>query len=152
SIVVMTKDEERNIAKCLCSVKDFDEVFVVDSGSKDRTCAIADEMGAEVVQFRWNGKYPKKKQWCLENLPFSHGWVLYVDADEEVSPELAEEIRTLIETGAERAGYFVGYDYVFLNHVLKHGHRVYKLVLFDRHKGQFVDYDDLDVANMWEVE
>ena len=152
SVIVMTKDEERNIAKCLASVAAFGEVFVVDSNSSDRTCAIATDMGAEVVSFSWDGKYPKKKQWCLENLPFSHDWVLYVDADEEVLPSLAEEIHRVMADRGSHAGFFVGYDYVFLGQVLRHGHRVYKLVLFDRHRGRFVDYDDLDAANMWEVE
>jgi len=152
SVIVMTKDEEANIAKCLRSVRGFDEVFVVDSGSRDRTCAIAAEMGATVVDFRWNGRYPKKKQWCLDELSFRHDWVLYVDADEEVTPELTEEIGRVLAGPPRHAGYFVGYDYVFLGHVLHHGHRVYKLVLLNRHKARFPERDDLDVANMWEVE
>jgi glycosyltransferase involved in cell wall biosynthesis len=152
SVVVMTKNEERNIAKCLRSLSRFDEVFVVDSNSEDRTREIAKDMGAEVVRFAWNGKYPKKKQWCLENLPFRHDWVLYVDADEEPYPETAEEMFQLINKGPRHNGYLAGYDYVFAGKVLKHGHRIYKLVLFNRHKGRFLDYDDLNVANMWEVE
>lgn len=152
SVIVMTKNEERNIAKCLHSVSEFDEVFVVDSSSDDKTCDMAEELGAKVVQFSWNGKYPKKKQWCLENLPFSHAWVLYVDADEEVSPELCAEIRRLIISTPDHSGYFVSYNYFFLGKELKHGHRIYKLVLFNRARGRFLDYDDLDAANMWEVE
>lgn len=152
SVVVITKNEEKNIEKCLHSVQRFAEVFVIDSGSEDRTCEIAERLGAKVVQFRWNGKYPKKKQWCLENLPFSYDWLLIVDADEEVYPELADEIAGLMARGLDASGYFVECDYVFMGKVLKHGHRIHKLVLFDRRKGRFLDYDDLDVANMWEVE
>ena len=152
SVIVMTKDEEANIAKCLRSVRGFDEVFVVDSGSRDRTCAIAGEMGATVVPFHWNGRYPKKKQWCLDELPFRHDWVLYVDADEEVTPQLTAEIGRILAGEPRHAGHFVGYDYVFLGRVLRHGHRVYKLVLLNRHKARFPERDDLDVANMWEVE
>ena len=152
SVIVMTKDEEQNIAKCLRSVGNFAEVFVVDSGSADRTCAIAEGMGGKVIAFRWNGKYPKKKQWCLENLPLAHDWVLYVDADEEVSPQLSAEIRTLIAAGPQHAGYFVGYDYVFLGGVLSHGHRVYKLAFLARRKARFVEYDDLDIATALEIE
>ena len=152
SVIVMTKNEGCNIAKCLRSVANFNEILVVDSNSTDNTCAIAEEMGAKVVQFQWNGKYPKKKQWCLENISHSHDWVLYVDADEEVYPELAEEIRNLMKHSPEHAGYFVCYDYVFMGRVLKHGHRIYKLVLFNKNKGRFLDYDDLEVSNMWEVE
>lgn len=152
SVIVMTKNEERNVAQCLRGVERFAEVFVVDSDSTDRTCEIAREHGAKVVTFRWDGGYPKKKQWSLENLPFAHDWVLYVDADEVVSPELADEIAHAVRAPDGRAGFFVGYDYVFLGRVLRHGRRVYKLVLLERHKAAFLDYDDLGAANMWEVE
>src|SRR5271170_3715683 len=92
SVIVMTKNEEKNLAKCLRGLQRMSQVFVVDSGSTDRTPEIARDGGAELVHFAWNGKYPKKKQWCLDNLPFAHDWVLYVDADEEVPPELVDEI------------------------------------------------------------
>jgi glycosyltransferase involved in cell wall biosynthesis len=149
SVIIMTKDEEGNIAECLRSVKRFGQVFVVDSGSRDRTGVIAESMGTTVVPFRWNGRYPKKKQWCLEELPFRHDWVLYVDADEMVTPELADEIGEVMAGPRRHAGYFVGYDYVFLDRVLRHGHRVYKLVLFDRHKARFAERDDLTWRTEW---
>ncbi|MCV6801114.1 glycosyltransferase, partial [Achromobacter ruhlandii] len=104
SVVVMTKNEERNIAKCLKALAEFDEVFVVDSNSTDATCAMAAALGAKVSNFNWNGKYPKKKQWCLEQLPFTHPVVLYVDADEEMTPELAAEIRAALPRFAAGAG------------------------------------------------
>jgi glycosyltransferase involved in cell wall biosynthesis len=148
----MSKNEAKNITKCLASLRGVDQIFVVDSGSTDGTQDLALKLGATVVDFRWNGHYPKKKQWCLENLPFDHDWVFYVDADEEATPELLGEIgRAIFEPGAI-AGYFVGYDYVFLGKMLRHGQRVYKLVLFDRHRGRFDPVDDLEAENMWEVE
>jgi len=152
SVIVMTKNEESNLPKCLASVERFDEVFVADSLSKDRTAEIARAAGARVVEFDWNGRYPKKKQWCLENLPFRHDFVLYLDADEELSAPLVHEIAGHAARGFDRAGYFVGYDYVFLGRRLRHGLRVYKLVLFDRRRARFVERDDLDVEHMWEVE
>jgi glycosyltransferase involved in cell wall biosynthesis len=153
SVIVMTKNEELNIAKCLRSVSAFDEVHVVDSASEDRTCAIAAGMGRHVRPFRWNGAYPKKKQWCLENLALRHDWVFYVDADEEVPAERVEEIRALMLRGPAHDGYFAGYDYVFMGRVLRRGHRrVYKLALFNRHRGRFLPRDDLDLANSSEVE
>ncbi len=72
SVIVMTLNEELNIVNCLKSLERFDEVFVVDSNSTDRTCQIAAEMGAKPVNFSWNRQYPRKKQWSLDNLPFSH--------------------------------------------------------------------------------
>ncbi|MGF7046299.1 glycosyltransferase involved in cell wall biosynthesis [Paenibacillus sp. DS2015] len=152
SVVIMTKNEENNIRKCIHSVQDFSEIYVVDSNSTDQTLEIAHSLGAKVVNFTWDGKYPKKKQWALEQLPFQNDYVFYVDADEEVTPKLNAEIRNIFEAKDTAAGYFVGYDYVFMDKVLKHGHQVYKLVIFDRKRGKFLDYDDLDANNMWEVE
>ena len=108
SVVVMTRNEELNLPKCLASVERFDEVFVVDSQSHDHTQEIARAAGAEIVEFVWNGRYPKKKQWCLENLPFRHDWVLYLDADEEATEARVDEIARLAATGFGKAGYFVG--------------------------------------------
>jgi glycosyltransferase involved in cell wall biosynthesis len=152
SVIVLTRNEEANLTKCLRSAVDFSEIFVVDSGSTDRTPEIAREHGAHVVEFQWNGGYPKKKQWALENLPFSYDWVLYLDADEEITPALASEIAALFENGPCTAGYFVGLDYRFLGRTLHHGQRVYKLILFDRTRGRFEEHDDLEATNMWEVE
>jgi glycosyltransferase involved in cell wall biosynthesis len=152
SAIVMTKNEARNITKCLRSLQRIDQILVVDSGSTDGTKEIAKKLGATVVDFQWNGQYPKKKQWCLENLPFDHDWVFFVDADEEATPELLNEIGHQLATQEGTAGYFVGYDYVFLGRTLRHGQRVFKLVLFDRHLGRFEPVDDLEAENMWEVE
>lgn len=152
SVIVMTKDEELNIERCLRSAERFAQVFVVDSESTDRTVQIAESLGATVVPFRWDGRYPKKKQWCLEQLPFEHDWVLYLDADEVTPPALVAEIADLMSSGPNDAGYFAGYDYVFLGRTLRRGQSVRKLVLFDRRRGRFVDYPDLEASNMWEVE
>jgi len=152
SVIVITRNEEKNIAKCLNRLTAYDEVFVVDSASTDRTQEIARGLGANVVEFRWNGQYPKKKQWSLENLPFRNDWVLWVDADEEVYPELTEEIRELMRVGPPYQGYFVAYDYVFMGRVLKHGQQIYKLVFHDRRKGRFIEQDDLDVKTTGDQE
>lgn len=152
SVIVLTRDEEANIAKCLASVARFETVFVVDSGSTDRTVAIARAWGAEVVPFRWDGTYPKKKQWCLERLPLRHDWVLYVDADEELYPELTDEIGRLMADGPDHLGYFARFDGWFAGRKLRHGIQNVKLVLFNRHKARFPEFDDLDATRMWEVE
>ena len=153
SIIVMTLNEERNIVNCLKSLTRFDEVFVVDSNSTDRTCEIATEMGAKPVNFTWNRQYPRKKQWSLDNLPFSHDWVLYVDADERVSPELAEEIAALFADGEPpHQGYFIGFDYWFNGTVLRHGQRVWKLALMRRDRAYYVPRNDLEVPQVGDLE
>jgi glycosyltransferase involved in cell wall biosynthesis len=151
SVLVLAKNEEANIAECLQAVREFAEVVVVDSSSTDRTTDLALQHGARVVNFEWNGAYPKKKQWALDNAQLSHRWVLLLDADERVTPELATEISKTLRTPGD-AGYFVGLDYFFLGKLLRHGQRVYKLILFDRTRGRFEEYDDLEATTMWEVE
>jgi len=152
SVIVMTKNEEANIRACLAPMARFAETFVVDSNSVDATVAIATAMGARVVRFTWDGLYPKKKQWCLENLPFGYDWVLYVDADEQLSSQLVDEIAELMRSGPRAVGYFLRFDNSFLGRRLRHGIENFKLVMFDRHRGRFLDYHDLNVATMWEVE
>lgn len=149
--VVMTKNEESNIASCLGSLERFAQVVVVDSWSDDETVRIAEDHGAEVVHFEWNGEYPKKKEWCRRNLQLAHQWVLYLDADERIGPELEAEIREVVTAENDVAGYFVFSDMVFLGRRLRHGMRTKKLILFRRDKGYFPDVE-ARVANMWEVE
>jgi glycosyltransferase involved in cell wall biosynthesis len=152
SVVVMTRDEAANIGACLASVSRFAEIFVVDSGSRDGTAAIAKSMGARVVDFRWDGKYPKKKQWCLDALPFSHDWVLYLDADERVTAALAGEIAGLMAAGPAASGYHIPGRPVFAGRPLRFGAWNSKIALLDRRRASFPPVPDLDVASMWEVE
>ena len=123
SLFVPCKNEESNLAKCLQSVPWVDEVFVVDSQSTDRTANIALEHGAKVVQFEYKGGWPKKKNWALENLPFSHEWVLILDADECLPPETEEEIRKIVTKPEEKHdGYWINRRYFFLGQPLKHAY------------------------------
>ena len=131
SVLIPTRNEEKNIRKCINSVAWADEIWVVDSHSSDRTVEIAGSLGARVVQFRWDGMGPRKLNWSLANIPFRHEWLLVVDADEEPSPELRNEITTRVLGGTgSHAGYLIPYDYWFLGRLLKHGDRLWKLVLF----------------------
>lgn len=119
SVIVPVKNEAQNLRRCLPALAWADEVFVVDSQSTDDTDEVAAEHGATVVQFHFNGSYPKKKNWALENLPLRNDWVLIVDADEVVIPELAEEIARRIESG-ETDGYYLNSRYYFLGRRIRH--------------------------------
>lgn len=152
SVVVMTRNEAVNLPHCLSALDRFAERFVVDSGSTDGTPAIAAALGAHVVTFQWKGRYPKKKQWCLDALPFANDWVLFVDADERLSPPLINEIARLMSGKPAHAGYFIDGRPVFLGRRLRFGSGNRKLALFDRTRAHFPPVPDLDVAAMWEVE
>jgi len=151
-VVVMTRDEAANIGECLASLRGFRRVFVVDSGSADGTAALAAHGGATVVPYRWDGRYPKKKQWCLDNLPFAGDWVLFVDADERVTPALEAALRRAFATPPDCAAFWIEGRYVFLGRRLRFGHRNAKLALLHRRRARFPVQDDLAVGRMWEVE
>ncbi len=145
SVFVPCKNEEANLARCLQSVPWVDEVFVVDSQSKDHTGSIAQEHGAKVVQFEYKGGWPKKKNWALENLPFSHEWVLILDADECLPPEAEEEIRKIVTNPDEKhSGYWINRRYFFLGKPLKHAYFPnWNLRLFKHKHGRYEKITDL---------
>src|SRR3954469_652588 len=90
SVLIPIKNEAANLRRCLGSVKWADEIIVVDSQSSDGSVEIAREHGATVVQFQFNGVWPKKKNWALENVSYRNEWVFILDAD-EVLPEGSEQ-------------------------------------------------------------
>ena len=119
SVIVPVKDDAANLRRCLPALAWADEIFVVDSDSRDDTEEVAREHGATVVQFRFDGRYPKKKNWSLDNLPFRNEWALIVDADEVVVPELAAEIAR--RTAADEAdGFYLNMKYYFLGRRIRH--------------------------------
>ena len=152
SVIVVTKNEEESIARCLAALQDFAEIIVVDSHSTDRTCDIARDAGACVVPYEWNGRYPKKRQWCLEVLDIAHDWVFWVDADEVVTLAVIEEIRGIFRDNPQAAGFFVRGQYIWRGMLLKHGLQNNKIALFNRHKMMFPVVDDLDIPGMGEIE
>lgn len=154
TVLVQTKNEELGIEKCLAALGDFSEVIVVDSNSTDRTAEIAGSMGAKVVNFTWNGAYPKKKQWQLENITPANRWVMFVDADEFPTEQLIAELRRRSSEMAnfKFAAYDVALEYVFAGKSLQYGHRVVKRCLVDRLSCSFPEIDDLDAPGMGELE
>jgi glycosyltransferase involved in cell wall biosynthesis len=99
SVLIPTLNERQNLADCLASVAWADELVVVDSGSTDGTQEIARQAGAHLVDFNWNGRLPKKKNWALENIAWKSEWVLILDADERITLDLGAEIRRFMFLG-----------------------------------------------------
>ncbi|HTK83681.1 MAG TPA: glycosyltransferase family 2 protein [Patescibacteria group bacterium] len=153
SAIIITRNEARRINRCINALKDFNEIVIVDSASSDETPAIARAAGATVVPFEWDGCYPKKKQWCLDNLTLKNEWVFLVDADEELTTALKAEIASLFAAKTPACGgYFVPGLYVMNGGTLRFGLRNKKLALFDRRLVAFPVVDDLDLPGMGEVE
>jgi len=119
SVLVPVKNEAANLRDCLASVSFAQEIVVVDSGSTDGTQGIAEAAGVRVVEFAWNGKLPRKKNWALENIPWQHEWVLIIDADERITPELEREMRQAIRR-TEVDGFYLNRRFWFLNGWVNH--------------------------------
>lgn len=121
TVVVAVRNEAANIARCLDSVRCMERTIVVDSGSTDNTTEIAAKYGAEVWQFDYQGGYPKKRQWALDHVDVSTPWVLLLDADEVVPPELLQEIETTIGSPKPKAGYMIRKGFHFLGKRFRFG-------------------------------
>jgi len=123
SILIPIRNEAGNLPRSLASVAWADEIFVVDSQSTDGSQEIARKAGAQVVQFNFNGIWPKKKNWALENLPFRNEWVFILDADEVLASGTAQEIQEIIAgEGRGCAGYWINRRFMFMNQWLKHAY------------------------------
>src|SRR5246127_2121367 len=118
SVAIVAMDEEANIGRTLASVRWADEIVLVDSGSKDRTREIAHDHGARVVEEPWRG-YVAQKQYAVELC--TKDWVLLLDADEEVSAELAEEIREALANPGDMNGFWLPRKNLFLGRWMRHG-------------------------------
>jgi glycosyltransferase involved in cell wall biosynthesis len=137
TVIVAARNEAHNLPRCLESLRCADEIYVIDSQSTDGTDQIAESCGAHVVQFHYQGGWPKKRQWAMDSLPMSNEWIFLVDADEAMTPELAAEIRQAIQDPS-CDGYYIALRMFFLGRELRHsGASFYKLSLFRRGKGRF---------------
>ena len=151
SIAIVSLNEEANLDRTLESVKWADEIIVVDSGSTDRTCEIARQYGAKVVLEPWRG-YAAQKNFAIEHC--TKTWVLSLDADEEISSDLAREIRNAISDPNAMDGYRMPRLNLFLGRELRHGgfYPDPKLRLFRRGMGFVTGRDPHDRVELRNVQ
>lgn len=151
TVIVPVRNEAHNLSRCLASLKGFGEVYVIDSESTDSTVEIARSGGAKVVQFHYSGGWPKKRQWAMDSLPLAFDWILLLDADEVVTPELQREIHAAIQN-SDVDGYYIALDMHFLGRRLRHcGASFWKLSLLRRGKGHYecrLKEQDTSMADM----
>src|SRR6266403_3380347 len=122
SVLVPIKNEAENLPRCLKSVQWAAEILVVDSQSTDGSAEIAQQQGAKVVQFEFNGTWPKKKNWALENLQFRNEWVFILDADEVLPPPAEAEFAKAITGAGDIAGYWINRRFMFMGRWLRHAY------------------------------
>jgi len=148
SVLIPAKNEEANLPACLESVARADEVFVVDSQSEDQSVEISERFGAKVFQFHFNDRWPKKKNWSLDNLPFKHEWVLIVDCDERIPDQLWDEIEVAIKN-PEYSGYYLNRKVFFLGKWIRFGGKYpdWNLRLFRHSKGRYENLNTEEIRN-----
>ena len=140
SVVVITYNEEDRLRRCLESVAWADEIVVVDSGSGDKTVDVARAFTDHVVLRPWSGFAPQKN-FGVERA--TGDWILSLDADEEVSPELRRSIEAVLDTGGPADGFRAARQNIFWGRWVRHG-RLYpdwQVRLFRRDRGRFVERD-----------
>ena len=139
SVLVPIKNEIRNLARCIASVNWADEIWVVDSRSQDGSVALAESLGARVVQFEFGGIWPKKKNWALANLSFKHDWVFIIDADEVLPASAEAEFRAIVENfQTPYAGYWINRRFMFMGRWLRHAYYPnWNLRLFLHREGRY---------------
>lgn len=149
SILVPIKNEAANLLRCLQSVAWADEIIVVDSQSVDGSPALAEGHGARVVQFYFNGTWPKKRNWALENVQFKHEWLFILDADEVLPPQAEEELGRIVSAPEGRFdGYWINRRFMFMGKWLKHSYYPnWNLRLFKHRLGRYEKLTDVDTAS-----
>ena len=136
SVTIVAHNEAKRIGACIDSVSWADEIVVVDAGSTDDTREICRKRGAQLIRHPWQG-YAAQKNFALSQA--SHSWILSLDADECVSPELTAEILSVLSDDAPSEGYRIPRRNIFFGRWLRHGDLWpdYQLRLFRRDAGAF---------------
>ncbi|KPK77885.1 MAG: hypothetical protein AMJ89_01635 [candidate division Zixibacteria bacterium SM23_73] len=136
STIVITRNEEKNIRRCLSSIDWVDEIVVVDSGSRDDTKKIASEFTKRIFDIKWEG-FGKTKSFAKDKA--SHQWILSVDADEVVTQDLKDEIQKITKSEDSLDGYYIPRKSNFLGKWIKHGgwYPDYVLRLFKKDNAKF---------------
>jgi len=146
TIAIPVRNEERNLPGCLAAIGTgfAKQVVILDSGSTDRTIDIAREAGARVLNFDWDGRFPKKRNWYLRNHAPATRWVLFLDADEYLTEAFKQELtKALLDSS--KVGYWLSYSIYFLGKELKAGYPLRKLALFRTGAGEYERIEE----NQW---
>ena len=136
TVIISVKNEALNLPSCLEKLNRFNQIIIVDSSSTDATLSIATTLGAEVLQFVWNGKFPKKRNWALQNAKILNEWVLFLDADEFVTDAFVNEVAIKTQN-PNYSGYTIQFENYFMGKKLRYGYGFRKTALFKKSKGEY---------------
>lgn len=136
TVIIPVYNEEKNLPACLECIKDIGHKVVVDSGSTDRTKEIAAAYGCKVLDFKWDGRHPKKRTWAMRNAGVATPWVMFLDADERFTEAFKRELlETLPNTKHEK--FWFTLDNWFMGRMLKHGDPMRKDYILRYGAGEF---------------
>ena len=138
SAIILTFNEEKNIEECLRSIYDLaDEIFIVDSGSTDRTLEIAKQYTDRIYSHQFEN-FSQQRNWAQDTLPIRNEWVFHLDADERMSQELTAEIEKIFSCDINADGFMAPRKTIFRGRWVRHGgqYPVYHLRIFRKNKGR----------------
>lgn len=139
SVLILTLNEEENIANCINSLKWSDDIVVLDSYSSDKTCEIAESLGARVIKRKFDN-WSSHQNWALQNIDFIHEWIYYSDADEIVPKDLRDELIETSEKNDDVVAYYLRYKNFFMGKWIKHC-GIYPVWVLRFYKKDFVKYE-----------
>ena len=154
TVIIASKNEERNIKDCILSAMNFSEIIVVDSNSEDSTAEIASSLGVNVIDFSWDGRYPKKRQWILENVKTQNEWIFFLDGDERVPSRLEDELSDLFATEFPNiySGGLMKMEYYFAGQRIRFGYKIRTIKLMKIARASYPDVGDSNLVGMGEIE
>ena len=151
TIAIPVKNEEENLPGCLEAIGNnfAKKIVIIDSCSIDSTKEIALNHGAEIVNFQWDGKFPKKRNWFLRNYNIKTKWILFLDADEYLTEEFKYETRKKLSE-EKKCGYWLSYSIHFMGEKLKGGYPLKKLALFQIGAGEYekIEEEEWSILDM----
>jgi glycosyltransferase involved in cell wall biosynthesis len=145
SVFILARNEEKNLERCLDTLRWCRDIHLIDSNSTDRTVEIAEAYGVAVHRHVFEG-HTEQRKWALRNVPFRNEWVLALDADHRVTPELQQELILKFNTAPQNVdGFYVKRRQIFRGRWLKHGgyYPKYMLKIF-KHRLAFLDDLEFD--------
>jgi glycosyltransferase involved in cell wall biosynthesis len=152
TVLLATKNEAVNLPKCLNALKRVERVILIDSNSNDDTSKIASLNGAEIVQFYYNGGYPKKRQWALDNITIKTPWVFLLDADEVIPDILWDEIQKTISAKNAADAFMVKKGFHFMGKKIHFGGFSFPAILLFRYGKARFERLLVDAANGLDME
>lgn len=145
TVIVPTKNDLDNLEKCISKLTKFSQVIIVDSDENSLTKRLVENFNFHYVVFNWDGQFPKKRNWVLENIDIKNEWVLFLDSDEFINEDFINEIQFTLTNNSIYDAYILNYTNYFLGKELRFGEKMRKIALIKKHL-RYERYDNLDTS------